>query len=64
MDDVMSVTFAQNSSQVVSGSYDETIWIWNTMTGEVVLRLRTTKGKSSTVVLYQRQASKCFVQSF
>ena len=34
MDDVISVAFAQNSSQVVSGSHDETIWIWNTMTGE------------------------------
>ena len=38
----------------------ETLWC----ASRVVLQLRTTKGKSSTVVFRQRRALKCFVQSF
>ena len=43
---VMSVAFAQNGSQVVSGSYDNTVRIWNAATCEVEAVL---KGHTSEV---------------
>ena len=33
--EVTSVSFSQDGSRVVSGSYDKTVWIWNVMAGEV-----------------------------
>ena len=38
-DAIMSVAFSQDGSQVVSGSNDNTVQIWNTMTGEVEAEL-------------------------
>ena len=36
---VTSVAFSQDSSRVVSGSYDKTVRIWNAMTGEMEAKL-------------------------
>ena len=33
--EVTSVAFAWDGRQVVSGSHDNTVWIWNTVMGEV-----------------------------
>jgi WD40 repeat protein len=37
---VYSVAFSQDGSQVVSGSDDKTVRIWNTMTGDVEAELK------------------------
>jgi WD40 repeat protein len=37
---VTSVAFSQDGSQIVSGSDDHTVRIWNTMTGEVKAELK------------------------
>ena len=37
---MLSVAFSQDDSQVVSGSEDKTVWIWNALTGEVEAELK------------------------
>ena len=44
---VTSVAFSHDGSQVVSGSYDKTVRIWNTTTGEVQAEL---KGHTAVVM--------------
>ena len=47
MGNVRSVAFTQDGCQVVSGSEDETVRIWNAATGEVEAE---TKGHTGYVV--------------
>jgi WD40 repeat protein len=50
---VMSVAFAQDGSQVVSGSNDNTVQIWNTTTGEVEAELKGHMDCVTSVVFAQ-----------
>ena len=36
---VTSVAFSQDGSQVISGSCDNTVWIWNMMMGKIEAKL-------------------------
>ena len=46
---VSSVMFSQDGSQVVSGSHDKVVQIWNTMTGEVEAELKGHTGWVTSV---------------
>ena len=51
--EVCSVAFSQDGSQVVSGSYDKTVRIWNAATGEVEAELRGHRGLVTSVAFAQ-----------
>jgi len=50
---VSSVAFSQDGSQVVSGSYDKTVRIWNVTTGEVEAELKGHTNKVTSVAFSQ-----------
>jgi WD40 repeat protein len=50
---VNSVSFSQDGSRVVSGSYDKTVRIWNTITGEVEAELTGHTGWVTSVAFAQ-----------
>ena len=52
-DRVISVAFAQDGSQVVSGSYDKTVQIWNAVKGEVEAVLKGHTGFVMSVAFSQ-----------
>ncbi|KAJ6580588.1 mycorrhiza-induced WD40-repeat domain protein [Mycena sp. CBHHK59/15] len=60
---VMSVAFSQDGSRVVSGSFDNTVRIWNATTGEVEAEL---KGHTDTVtsVAFSQDGSRAVSGSY
>ena len=48
---VKSVAFSQDGSQVVFGSYDNSVWIWNTVTCELQLMTTATNTLPDTTVV-------------
>ena len=50
---VNSVMFSWDGKQVVSGSYNNTVWIWNATTGEVEAELKGHTGSVESVAFSQ-----------
>jgi len=56
---VRSVTFSQDGSQVVSGSDDKTVRIWNVTMGEMEAELKGHRGWVMSVAFSQDSSQVC-----